>query len=128
MGGEEKRRYKRIYFTGEDNLQGVLAIPSLNIQNHTVAIMDLSVGGIGFTLKRDEVGSIEHGQQIILRSFGGNAALQLESDITMEVRWILTHDILKHQGVGCEFIIIESHIREKIQEIVSFGSVALLQR
>jgi c-di-GMP-binding flagellar brake protein YcgR len=55
---------------------------------------------------------------VLLIAIFGHPHLNSISDLPMEVRWIMDEEYLDHVAVGCEFINLDDHNRELLQDFV----------
>lgn len=115
-----KRRYKRVFYSAEDRMIGFFMLPDL--QGQLVAqIMNVSVGGLHFTIKRNEMLTLRIGDRLILTKIIGSSPLRIVSNIEMEIKWILDHQMMKHVGFGCEFHNLPDSIRSHITHYIESG-------
>lgn len=102
-GFHEKRREVRVYFCPEENISGVFVFPDFGRFSFSAPILDLSLGGMHFTVKREEWNSLEPGCQLVLARLGRGQDVLCDRAIPLTVRWVLDHPMMGHVSVGCEF-------------------------
>ena len=118
---KERRRYKRVFYSAEDQMIGFFVYPA-NKQNILEAhIMNVSVGGLHFTIKRNGMISPKMGDRLILTKLMGNSSLRIVSDIEIEIKWVLDYRLLKHVGFGCEFRNLPDMIRSQLSNFIESG-------
>ena len=83
--------------------------------------MNISVGGLHFTIKRNELISLKIGDRLILTKLMGNSPLQIVSDIEVEIKWVLDYQLMKHVGFGCEFRNLSDMMRTQLSNFVESG-------
>ncbi len=114
----ERRRYKRVFFSGRDDLTGILKLSDNHEEFLTVFVKDLSEVGLGFAVKRDQKDKIITGSQLTLKKIQGSEHLGFITDWKLEVIWVLDCDELENVGFGCRFLDMPQAVREKIRDHV----------
>ena len=114
----ERRGYKRVFFSNQDDLAGILKLSDNHEVFLTAFIKDLSESGLGFAVKRDQKNKIITGSQLTLKKIRGSEHLTFITDLKLEVMWVLDCDELKNVGIGCRFLDIPQAGREKIRNYV----------
>ncbi len=114
---QDKRKYPRIFFPGEEVALAKI-IPAGEEKSFDVRLLNISEGGIGFHLKRSADIRLKVNDTLQLISIFGHPHLGAVSDLSMEVRWIMDEEYLDHVAVGCEFIGLDNHNRELLQDFV----------
>lgn len=102
--GAENRRYRRIYFPREQDVTGVLARSGSGADEQQVKILNLSEGGLFFTVKKTKVGTIRTGDTVTLQALRGPDPLHIAQEISMEIKWVSDDALLENIGYGCEFV------------------------
>lgn len=123
MSGDprEKRQYRRIFFSPEEKVMGKFALAGVDVIAFTTNVMDLSLGGLYFTLKRDKAVDIKVGDRLTLKELQTSISLQIIAEISLEVVRIQDYDFIEHIGFGCEFTNLADDVREKIRQLVDWG-------
>ncbi len=116
-----RRRYKRVFYSAEDKIVGFFSIPGDNNRSITANVMNMSIGGLHFTLKRDDNIRISQGDKIILHKVTGNIPFQFVANIEAEIKWVLDHHLMKHIGFGCEFVNLSDITKKQLQSLVESG-------
>jgi hypothetical protein len=119
--GKERRCYKRIFYSAEDRMIGFFVVPGNNQKVLEAHIMNVSVGGLHFTLKRNDMKSLKMGDRLILTKLMGNSPLRIASDIEIEIKWVLDHRLMKHVGFGCEFRNLPDVIGSQLSVFIESG-------
>jgi len=114
----ERRRYKRVFFSNQDDLTGILKFSGNHEVFLTAFIKDLSEGGLGFAVKRDQKNKIITGSQLTIKKIRGSKHLDFITDLNLEVIWVFDCDELEHVGFGCRFLDMPKAFREKIRNYV----------
>jgi len=116
----EQRRHPRIFFSPTDGVTGTVSFLNLvGESDFTAGVLDLSESGIGFSLRRGTVDGLKAGDQLYLEEVVGAPDLEELVAVTMQVRWVIDHEILGHVGVGCEFINLPESVKDQIRTIVA---------
>ncbi|MBU0729234.1 MAG: PilZ domain-containing protein [Proteobacteria bacterium] len=119
--GEEvqhRRKYKRVFYSVQDKMVGFFSCPSQGDKGIVANVMNMSVGGLHFTLKRDDNIKLKVGDHLILTKIVGNAPIQLVVNIETKIKWVLDHHLMKHIGYGCEFMDLPDIVKEQIVDFV----------
>ena len=121
---KEKRQFKRVLFSLEENVQGVLSLlwNSEEFISFTASILNLSAGGLQFVFRRDNEKAIHVGERLLLKKIKGKENLTFLSNVELEIKWVLDTQYLEHIGVGCRFENISSNMRKKISQFIDGGS------
>ncbi|MDM8524731.1 PilZ domain-containing protein [Desulfococcaceae bacterium HSG8] len=114
----ERRRYRRIFFSMEDGPTALFTHVRFSEEAVTATIMDMSIGGLGMTLKKDGNTFINIGDLLRLNEIRGLKNSQFLNNVEMEIRWIQNYDALQHVLFGCEFTDISTETEEQIQEFI----------
>ena len=116
---QERRKYKRVFFSGRDDLAGILKLSDNHEEFLTVFVKDLSEVGLGFAVKRDQKDKIITGSQLTLKKIQGSEHLGFITDWKLEVIWVLDCDELEYVGFGCRFLDSTQAFKEKIRNCVN---------
>lgn len=114
----ERREFKRALFSIEDGVVGILSVPELQKKPITAYLLNLSVGGMYFTLRTDERNKIKKGDHLVLVQIKGSTSLKFLVNIDAEIRWILNYENFEHVGIGCQFLNIPDSSRDQIGKFV----------
>ena len=115
---QEHRIFRRAIFNLEDNIIGIISIPGVHEKALSTNILNLSEGGIQFTIAKGNAKQIRSGDRLVLLQIKAPATLKFLMNIDAEIKWILTDDIFDHAGAGCQFINISPTSREQIAGFV----------
>ena len=115
----ERRTYKRVYFSNQDNLAGILKLFDTNEACLTAIVKDLSEEGLGFAVKRGKKNNIITGSQLTIKEIRGSQDLDFIIDLKLEVIWVLDCDELEYVGFGCRFLNSTQAFKEKIRNCVN---------
>ncbi|MHC4455590.1 MAG: PilZ domain-containing protein [Planctomycetota bacterium] len=119
FNGPEKRRFQRAVFSIGDGFIGVFSNDGFTNDSMAASIMNLSAGGLQFILPRDTSPEIGTGDHLILREIRGTTGLRFVSNLELEVKWVMDHQIFEHVGIGCEFLNTSEAIRDQIDQFVA---------
>ena len=118
---KERRCCKRVFYSAEDRMIGVFVIPGNKRKILEVHVMNVSVGGLHFTISRKETISLKTGDRLILTKLMGNSPLRIVSEIETKIKWVLDYRLMKHVGFGCEFLNLPDTIRSQISNFIESG-------
>jgi hypothetical protein len=118
LQGIGRRRYKRVFYSADDHMIGFFLFPGQKDEMLVAQIMNVSVGGLHFTIKRNEMLAIKKGDHLILTKVMGNSPLRMVSHIEIEIKWILDHPMMKHVGFGGEFCNLSDMTRLQISQCI----------
>ena len=115
----EKRQFRRVAIDPDDGIMGFISSPRLKADDSiAVNIINLSAGGLHFFLPKGSFKDICTGDHLTLREIKGSKDLDFISNVELEVKWVAEHPLLKHVGLGCEFLNISDEIRQQINQFV----------
>jgi c-di-GMP-binding flagellar brake protein YcgR len=112
----ERRRYIRIYFDNLTELQGKVAISTKEDQYLNVPILDLSLGGVHFTIEEPQQFLV--GDRLTLVSLQHRDGLHLEEKIAMEIRWVFIHPDFRRTYVGCMFTGLSDQSQQALTHLI----------
>lgn len=116
--GRERRILPRAIFSAEENLTAVARSTSDEAHQMALKVMNISRGGLGLAIHRDQVNGIYSGDRLILNSLTiGVTDKMVPCMMDMEVAWILDHKYLDNVGIGCKFL---GNNQTAIEDIVTF--------
>jgi hypothetical protein len=116
--GRERRRHKRVFYSAEDQMIGIFVLPGNARKVLEAHIMNVSVGGLHFTIKRNEMIPLKIGDRLTLTKLIGKSPLRIDSDIEIEIKWMLDHRLMKHVGIGCEYRQLPEKIRSQLSRFI----------
>lgn len=121
MAGDfhEKRKEARVYFSPEENIYGVFVFPDFGQFSFSALVMDLSMGGVHFTLKKEDWNSLELGRQLILVRLSKGGDVLCDKTLSVTVRWVLDLPMVNNISVGCEFDGLEEDGRKLLQAFLA---------
>ena len=118
---KERRLYKRVFYTAEDRMMGLFVFPGNNQKILEAHIMNVSVGGLHCTIKRNGMISLKMGDRLKLIKLMGNSPLRIASDIEIEIKWVLDYRLMKHVGFGCEFRNLPDMVSSQLSDFIESG-------
>ena len=99
----EQRKEARVYFSPGENICGVFVFPDFGHFSFCAQLLDLSLGGVQFSLKREEWNSLKLGSQLVLARLSEGEEVLCDKAMPLTVRWVLDHPMVSNVSVGCEF-------------------------
>ncbi|MBI5592346.1 MAG: PilZ domain-containing protein [Deltaproteobacteria bacterium] len=118
---KERRCCKRVFYSAEDRMIGLFVFPGYKKKILEAHVMNISVGGLHFTIKRKEMISLKTGDRLILTKLMGNSPLRIVTDVETEIKWVLDYRLMKHVGFGCEFRNLPDMIRSQLYSFIESG-------
>ncbi len=114
----DRRKFKRILFSAEEEVTGVVSLSGADDEAMAFKIADLSAGGLRFLIQKIDWGEIKAGDTLLLQTIDGKSQLDFVSDLQLEVKWIMDDPRLEHAMIGCEYSSISDSDRERIEQFV----------
>jgi hypothetical protein len=114
----DRRKHRRAYFSIEDDIIGNFILFGKREISFDAHILNLSRGGLHFTVNKNQGILPMAGDKLRLIQIKGEAALNLEFYIELDIHWILDHESLAHIGCGCEFAYISKTALDRISEFI----------
>jgi hypothetical protein len=99
----EKRKFKRAIFTIEDKVIGLFTLARRPEKVISGSVLNLSMGGIYFTVDATRTIVPLAGDQIVLMQIKASQSLGFLVNIDAVIKWVLNPAMMKYIGVGCEF-------------------------
>ena len=116
--GVERRKFKRVLFTPDRKVQGVVAFESAD-RELALKIADISLGGLRFMLKREDAGNIKEGDICLLSRIQGELQLELEASLELEIKWIMDESTFQYVMIGCEFKNLPAPASDQLDQFVN---------
>ena len=99
----EKRKHARVYFSPEDRVRGIFVFPDFEQVSFAAPVLDLSLGGLHFVVKREELNALEEGSRLMLVELSFAGDLVCEEAVELTVRRVFDHPMVSNVSLGCEF-------------------------
>jgi len=112
---QERRRSQRIFFSIEDGIKGIFAFSDHQRSLLTATIINISEGGLGLALGKDNKDRIATGDYVILSHITGIQGLESLTNVEAEIKWIVDNPSLEFLGFGCEFLDAFESMRDAIR-------------
>jgi c-di-GMP-binding flagellar brake protein YcgR len=125
---KERRQYKRVVFTLDDGIVGLLDPPGVNGgQPISAQVLNLSEGGLQLTFNTVLKQRIKEGDRLLLTEIRGHQTSEVIINVDTEVRWISRSQLSEKIGLGCEFKNLLEDTRQKINKIIEFWYLQRIQ-
>jgi len=125
---KERRQFRRIVFTLDDGIVGLLDPPGVKGgQPITAQVLNLSEGGLQLTFNTVLKQRIKEGDRLLLTEIRGASAAEVIVNVDTEVRWISRSQLSEKIGLGCEFKNLLKDTRQKINKIIEFWYLQRIQ-
>jgi hypothetical protein len=119
-----KRKYERIYFSLVEDVTGIFVFPDLSQGSFSASILNLSLGGLQFSLKRDELNGLTEGSSLTLTQLKGVDGLLCDGAIPITIRWVLDHPEVSNISLGCQFEEMSEGSLEKLGLLIDKKQLA----
>jgi len=125
---KERRQFRRIVFTLDDGIVGLLDPPGVNGGQPIAAqVLNLSEGGLQLTFNTVLKQRIKEGDRLLLSEIRGPRTAEVIINVDTEVRWISRSQLSEKIGLGCEFKNLLDDTKQKINKIIEFWYLQRLQ-
>jgi len=114
----ERRESPRAFFTFEDNISAFIAKSDSSSKTFPVTLLSISAGGLSFICHRKKTPKLKIGQRVEITDIHTPPPLDPIKMIQGSVRYLMDCEGDIRLIVGCEFVDVSPHFREKIQEFV----------
>ncbi|MBU0674669.1 MAG: PilZ domain-containing protein [Proteobacteria bacterium] len=116
----DRRKYPRIFFSVDDEVAASITTPNTNnLPPFHAKVMDLSLGGLFFTIKRGELLPINEGDFLLLKDIIAFFQFRITCEIEMKVKRVQDHQFIEYIGFGCEFISPPPETEEQIRNLLN---------
>jgi c-di-GMP-binding flagellar brake protein YcgR len=127
MSPEERRKFKRVLFTVEDGIVGVLNPPGNDDSPIEATVMDMSQGGVRLLFKPILQNRIMEGDRLVLSEIRGSGSSQIIVNVDTEVKWITEDELNESIGLGVEFLNVLDDNKQKISDMAEFWFMQKLE-
>ncbi len=111
---KERRRFRRIFFSIEDSIKGIIAFLDHQRGILVTHILNIGEGGLALAVSKDKKGKIAKGDQIILTHITGMQGLESLVNVDAEIKWLMDDPSLEFVVFGCKFLDIPEPMRDAI--------------
>jgi c-di-GMP-binding flagellar brake protein YcgR len=115
---QEKRKFKRAIFTSDDKVIGLFTLARRPEKIITGTVLNLSMGGIYFTIDANRAIIPVNGDQMVLMQIKSPKSLSFLVNIDAQIKWVFNPAMLKFIGVGCEFVNIPELSKKQLNNFV----------
>lgn len=119
MDFENKREYPRVSFTVSDGIVARFLASEDNHELQTAYVLNLSEGGLFFTLRKDQSNLIKEGDNLRFVEIKKWRTNHFLVNIQANVVWQGTIPDYDSIGIGCKFNNISEKNMQNIKELVS---------
>ncbi len=97
----------------------VFTVPGMQGKIISAIVMDLSVGGLGLSIRKDETIAIKANDRMKLKEIKGERNLRFVSDLEVYIRWVQNYKAFKHILFGCEFAEPSETVKNQVQDFIN---------
>lgn len=116
--GEERRQQKRALFTIENGILASFIIPGIRTKTMTAYVLNLSTGGIFFTMRKEEISKIAKGNKVIFLEIKLRNSKPFILNAEAEIIWKTEEATTEYSGVGCRFLKLSSSSDGQISRFI----------
>jgi len=113
---KERRKFGRIYLKPDQAV--VLLQTPKDSEDICGRILNMSEGGFGLGMKRDEISKFSIGNDLKIKEIFGSDEFRIEGEIILSVRWILDFQGISSIGAGCSFSYIDEIAMNQLLRII----------
>ena len=114
----ERRQDKRALFTIENGILATFTIPGGKIRTMTAYVLNLSMGGIFFTMRQEEIEKIMKGDRVIFLNIKFRKSQPFILNAEAEIVWRTREPAREYSGVGCRFLNLSANSEEQISRFI----------
>lgn len=115
---EERRKNKRIFFSLEDGAKGIIAFPDPRRGVLVAHIVNISEGGMGLAMNREDDAGLKKGELIVITHITGMKGLEQIVNVDAVVRWVFKDPAWEYTLFGCEFLDLREDIRRALASFI----------
>jgi c-di-GMP-binding flagellar brake protein YcgR len=115
---EERRQFRRVFFEKNNCIEAVFILHGIHESAFSAKVMNMSAGGLHFTLSKSQDIRIRAGDQLILTEIRGTEFFKFFLNIKTRIVWVLDKDDMEYIGYGCEFADVHDIVKGHIIEFV----------
>ncbi len=119
--GAERRKFRRVFFSKEDNISAYITFSENQDIPVEAAVMNLSEEGICLSYEKNKTFKVKKGNILNLMQIIGTKPELSVDELQMEVRWVMDEDYFDHDQIGCKILNPSNELREEIKQIDSPG-------
>jgi len=116
--GDERRQQSRALFTIENGIMASFIIPGIKTKTMTAYVLNLSSGGIFFTMRKEEISKISKGDKVIFLEIKLRKSIPFILNAEAEIIWKTEPTAAEYSGVGCRFLKISSNSEGQISRFI----------
>ncbi len=117
--GDERRKFRRVFFTKEDKIAAYIVSPENNKLPVEAGVMNLSEEGICLSYEKSKTFKVKRGEILNLIQIIGTKPELSVDELKIEVRWIMDENYFDHDQIGCKILNPSNELREEIKLIDS---------
>ncbi|MBU0485830.1 MAG: PilZ domain-containing protein [Proteobacteria bacterium] len=115
----DRRKHERVYFLPTDDVTGSISLLDRQ-ESITVPVLNMSLGGLYFTIKRSNSLSFKANNTIVLNEIKTAGTFDLTANIMLEVRRVQNHNVFEFVGYGCEFVEMNEQTANKLARFLKW--------
>lgn len=100
----ERRQSHRVLFEKQDKIMGHFSLLEKQGKSIVVQILNMSIGGISFTLRSNRDIELKVGDRIIFEEIVNKDSQVFSIKMSAIIIWIMEDSTLEYTGIGSKFI------------------------
>lgn len=114
----ERRQSQRVLFEKQDKIMGHFTLPKKQAKSIVVQILNLSTGGISFTLRSNRDIELKVGDKIVFEDIVNKDSHTFSLKIRAIIIWIMEDSSMEYTGIGSKFVDINSEKKSIISDCI----------
>ncbi|MCK5454191.1 MAG: PilZ domain-containing protein [Calditrichia bacterium] len=114
----ERRQSQRILFEKHDHIMGYFSLPVKQGKSIVVQILNMSSGGIFFSLRSNRDVQLKMGDKIIFEDIVNKDSKTFSLKMNAIVIWIMDDPTMEFAGIGSKFLDMDPEKEIKINDCI----------
>lgn len=114
----ERRQSQRILFEKQDKIMGHFLLPEKQEKSIVVQILNISTGGISFTLRSNRDIELKVGDKILFKDIINKDSQTFSLEMRAMIIWIMEDSTMEYSGIGSKFVDINSEKKSIISDCI----------
>jgi hypothetical protein len=116
----DRRQSQRILFERKNDVMGHFSILEKPDRSIVVHILNMSTGGIFFTLRSNRDVQLKVGEKIIFEDIRNKDSKVFILRMEAEIIWIMDNASMEYVGVGSKFVDLDSEKEDRIKNCMKY--------
>ena len=120
----ERRQSQRVLFEKQDKIMGHFSLLEKQGKSIVVQILNMSIGGISFTLRSNRDIELKVGDRIIFEEIVNKDSQVFSIKMRATIIWIMEDSTMEYTGIGSKFIDMNSEKKSIINDCIHHCQLA----